>query len=235
MFNQLVRAEAVLGKEGIEKLINSHVMVFGLGGVGAACAEALARGGIGQLTLIDNDTVQISNLNRQLIALHSTLGTLKTQAADSRMKDINPNLRLTLHPIFFDENTAHEINFSGVDYVIDAIDFVPAKLLLASICQKLKIPLLSCMGTGNKTNPSLFRFADIYDTSICPLCRSMRHRLRKEGIEKLEVLYSTEPPVGRSVEDNGRLSPGSLSYVPPAAGMMLAGKVILYLSGYSSD
>lgn len=235
MDNQFIRSEAMLGKDGIEQLNNSHVMVFGLGGVGAACAEALARGGVGHLTLIDNDTVQLSNLNRQLIALHSTLGMSKTQAAGNRIKDINPNIQLTLHPLFFSAETMGEINFTGVDYVIDVIDYVPSKLLLAAICQKDNIPLLSCMGTGNKTDPTRFRFTDIYNTSVCPLCRSMRQRCRKEGIQKLMVLYSTEPPIGHYIHEECRLSPGSLSFVPPVAGMMLAGKAILYLSGYSSD
>ncbi len=235
MDNQFIRSEAMLGKDGIEQLNKSHVMVFGLGGVGAACAEALARGGVGHLTLIDNDTVQLSNLNRQLIALHSTLGMSKAQAAGNRIKDINPNIQLTLHSLFFSAETMSEINFTGVDYVIDAIDSVPSKLLLAAICQKDNIPLLACMGTGNKTDPTRFRFADIYNTSVCPLCRSMRQRCRKEGIQKLMVLYSTEPPTGHYIHEECRLSPGSLSFVPPVAGMMLAGKAILYLSGYSSD
>ena len=237
MDNQFVRAEAVLGEHAIQRLKSKHVMVFGLGGVGAACVEALARGGVGHLSLIDNDTVQLSNLNRQLIALHSTLGMRKTQAAFQRLKDIYPDIAVTQYPLFFSEETAESIEFSNVDYIIDAIDSVPSKIFLVKLAQQKKIPLLSCMGTGNKIDPSRLRFADIYKTSVCPLCRAIRQRCRKEGIKKLTVLFSTENPVGASVKDgvSGRLSPGSLSYVPPVAGMMLAGRAILQLSGFSDD
>lgn len=232
-----VRSAAILGDEGINNLQGKTVAVFGLGGVGAAAGEALARGGIGHLLLIDHDTVQKSNINRQLIALHSTLGNKKTEAAAMRYRDINPDIRLSLFPCFFDASTQQDIPLEKCDYIIDAIDCVPSKLLLAKLALRYNIPLLSCMGTANKTDPSQLRFSDIMDTAGCPLCRAVRQKCRKEGIPKLTVLFSPEPPCATPIIDevSGRHCPGSLSFVPPVAGMMLAGRVILELTGYSSS
>lgn len=232
-----VRAEAILGEEGIRALQKKKVAVFGLGGVGGAAAEALARGGIGHLMLIDHDIVQKSNINRQLIALHSTLGIQKTEAAARRLRDINPDIELSLYPVFFDAATQQDIPLDTCDYIIDAIDCVPSKLLLANSAAAYGISLLSCMGTANKTDPSKLRFSDIMQTSGCPLCRAVRQKCRKEGIKKLTVLFSPEEPQAAPMVDetSGRHCPGSLSFVPPVAGMMLAGRVILELSGYSSS
>lgn len=226
-----------MGKAGVEALQTKTVAVFGLGGVGGAAAEALARGGIGHLMLIDHDTIQPSNLNRQLIALHSNLGMQKTEAAALRLRDINPAIRLTLYPVFFDHSTMNTITLDACDYIIDAIDSVPSKLLLAKTALEKGIPLLSCMGTANKTDPSQLRFSDIMQTSGCPLCRAVRQKCRKEGISRLNVLYSPETPRSAPIMDetSGRHAPGSLPFVPPVAGMMLAGRVLLELSGYSSS
>lgn len=226
-----------MGKAGVEALQTKTVAVFGLGGVGGAAAEALARGGIGHLMLIDHDTIQPSNLNRQLIALYSTLGMQKTEAAALRLRDINPAIRLTLYPVFFDHLTMNTITLDACDYIIDAIDSVPSKLLLAKTALEKGIPLLSCMGTANKIDPSQLRFSDIMQTSGCPLCRAVRQKCRKEGISRLNVLYSPETPRSAPIMDetSGRHVPGSLPFVPPVAGMMLAGRVLLELSGYSSS
>lgn len=236
MLDIFVRAQAILGKEGLEKLQSKTVAVLGLGGVGAAAAEALARGGIGHLMLVDHDTVQKSNINRQLIALHSTLGMPKTEAAAQRLRDINPGIRLSLYPLFIDESTMDAVPFAQCDYLLDAIDFVPSKLLVARFAQQHGIPHLACMGTASKVDPLALRFSDIMQTSGCPLCRSVRQKCRKEGIEHMQVLYSPETPVSAPVIDeaSGRACPGSLSFVPPVAGMALAGRIILELSGYSS-
>ncbi len=232
-----IRSEAILGIDGIRALQGKTVAVFGLGGVGGAAAEVLARGGIGHLMLIDHDVVQKSNINRQLIALHSTLGIKKTDAAARRLHDINPDMKLSLYPMFFDASTQRDIPLQQCDYIIDAIDCVPSKLLIAHLASAYGVPLVSCMGTANKTDPSQLRFSDIMRTSGCPLCRAVRQKCRKEGIEKLAVLYSPEPPQSAPIidETSGRRCPGSLSFVPPVAGMMLAGRVILELSGYSAS
>lgn len=232
---QFIRSEAILGAEGQAALSKKTVAVFGVGGVGAACAEALARAGVGHLILVDGDKVQPSNLNRQLIALHSTVGIKKTEAASLRFKDINPDILLTLYSLFYDETTADAVDLSNCDYIIDAIDSVKSKVLLYRRAAELHVPVIASMGTGRKTDPALFRFDDLFHTSVCPLCRAMRGLCRKENIERLEVLYSTEPPVGVCLNEDGRLSPGSLSFVPPVAGMMLAGRVILRLAGYSDS
>lgn len=230
---QFIRSEAILGAEGQAALFKKTIAVFGVGGVGAACAETLARAGVGRLILVDSDTVQISNINRQLIALHSTVGIKKTEAASLRFKDINPDITLAAYPLFYDETTADTVDLSGCDYIIDAIDSVRSKVLLYRHAAALHVPVIASMGTGRKTDPSKFRFDDLFSTSVCPLCRTMRSLCRKEGIKRLEVLYSTEPPAGACLQEDGRLSPGSLPFVPPVAGMMLAGRVILRLAGYS--
>jgi len=223
------RSELLLGENGVEKLKGSHVAVFGIGGVGGHICEALARGGVGEITIVDSDTVAKSNINRQIIALHSTVGSLKTEVMAKRLKDINPEIKVHEFPCFFDGTTAEKFDFSSFDYVADAIDTVTSKLLLAEICTKQSIRLISSMGTGNKLNPSLFEITDISKTSVCPLARVMRSELRKRGINRLKVLYSKEEPIkvqGGDLRESGRPSPGSVSFVPSVAGLMIAGEII---------
>lgn len=238
MVNQYSRTELLIGKEGLERLRCSSVMVFGVGGVGSHCIEALARSGIGRLALIDNDTVSLTNINRQSIAYHSTLGRMKTEVMRERIRDIDPAIRVSTYETFVLPDNLGEILDAepGVDYVIDAIDTVSAKIALAEETIKRNIPFISSMGTGNKLHPELFEIADLADTSVCPLCRVMRRELKQRGITHLKVLYSKEKPVdvsGRSTgEDSGarRSLPGSISFVPPVAGLLIAGEVIRMLA-----
>ena len=232
------RTRLVLGREAMEKLKNARVAVFGLGGVGGNAVEALARSGVGALDLVDNDTVALTNLNRQIIATRSTVGQYKTEAAKARILDINPDCRVTLHTVFFLPETADGFDFSQYDYVIDAIDTVSAKLCLAEKCQAAGTPLISSMGTGNKLDPTMLEITDIYKTSVCPLARVMRTECRKRGIRKLTVLYSKEiprRPRTEEIEDpeiTGRRStPGSTAFVPPAAGLIIASRVIRDICG----
>jgi len=224
------RTAAVIGKEALERLSRSRVAVFGLGGVGAACAEALVRGGVGHVALIDHDSVKMSNLNRQLIALHSTLGQMKAEAVSHRLLDINPDAKLIAYPLFYDSETQDRIDLAEYDAVCDCMDTLTAKMLLAKKAAILPLYLLSCMGTGNRLDPTRLRIADIYQTSVCPLARRMRKTCRDEGIPSLRVLYSDEEPV-RAVagDEKGRHLPGSVSFVPPVAGMIMAGNVIRHL------
>lgn len=239
MVNQYSRTELLIGKEGLERLRRSSVMVFGVGGVGSHCIEALARSGVGRLILIDNDTVSVTNINRQSIAYHSTVGRMKTEVMKERIRDIDPAIRVSTCETFVLPDNLGEILDAepGVDYVIDAIDTVSAKIALAEEALKRDIPLISSMGTGNKLHPELFEIADLADTSVCPLCRVMRRELKQRGIMHLKVLYSKEKPVdvsGRSTgEDRGvrRSLPGSVSFVPPVAGLLIAGEVIRMLAG----
>lgn len=239
MVNQYSRTELLIGKEGLERLRRSSVMVFGVGGVGSHCIEALARSGVGRLILIDNDTVSVTNINRQSIAYHSTVGRMKTEVMKERIRDIDPSIRVSTCETFVLPDNLGEILDAepGVDYVIDAIDTVSAKIALAEEALKRDIPLISSMGTGNKLHPELFEIADLADTSVCPLCRVMRRELKQRGIMHLKVLYSKEKPVdvsGRSTgEDRGvrRSLPGSVSFVPPVAGLLIAGEVIRMLAG----
>ena len=226
------RTALLLGSTGVEKLKNSHVALFGLGGVGGTCAEALVRAGVGELTLFDADTVSQSNLNRQLMALCSTVGMQKTEAAAKRLTDINPALKLHLEVVFYGADNAENYPLDRYDYVVDAIDTVTSKLLLIEKCQALSVPVISCMGTGNKLNPGMLEIADIGKTSVCPLCRVMRRELKKRNIHHLTVVYSREEPL-RVVADSefGRHAPGSISFVPPVAGYLLAGRVICDLAG----
>ena len=189
------RPAKLLGENAVERLANAKIAVFGLGGVGGHAAEALVRTGVGALDIIDGDAVALSNINRQLVALHSTTGRLKTDVCGERFLDINPELKLRKFPIFFGEDTAEQFDFSEYDYVLDCIDDVSAKVLLAEICTQKNVRIISSMGAGNKLNPMGFRVADIYETSVCPLARVMRQRLRKAGVERLRVVYSTEEPV----------------------------------------
>lgn len=223
------RTEMLLGEETMTWLAKAHVAVFGLGGVGGSAAEALVRSGIGELTIVDNDTVALSNLNRQAVALRSTIDKPKTQAAAERFFDINPNLKLHGMNRFFSAETVGDFSFADFDYVIDAIDTVTSKLLLAECCLKAGVPLISSMGTGNKLDPTKLVVTDIYKTHTCPLARVMRAELRKRGVQALKVVYSEEAPLKPApcLEDSGRRStPGSTAFVPPAAGLIAASTVI---------
>ena len=215
------RTESLIGKEALEKLKNSRVAVFGVGGVGSYVVEALARSGVGALDLIDNDSVSESNINRQIVALHSTLGKQKTAVAAARVKDINPAIKVREHNLFFLPETADSFDFSPYDYVVDAIDTVSGKLALIERAKAANVPVISSMGTGNKLDPTAFEVADISKTSVCPLARVMRRELKKRGIEKVKVVYSKEDPK----ETNGSV-PASIAFVPSVAGLIIAGEVV---------
>lgn len=230
--SQFLRTEMMLGKDSTANLAGKNVILFGLGGVGSYTAEALARAGIGKITLVDNDTVSVTNINRQLCALHSTVGKPKVEVVKERILDINPLCEVTALQKFYLPENSEEFSLEKYDYIADAIDTVSAKIDLAVKSQQLGIPIISCMGTGNKFNPSLFTVSDIFKTSGCPLCRVMRTELRKRGIKKLNVVWSPEEPVkpAQSDENSGkRQTPASLPFVPPVAGMIMAGKIILDL------
>ena len=231
MINEFSRTELLLGADGMEKLKRARVAVFGIGGVGGYAVEALARAGIGALDLIDNDVISLTNINRQIIALHSTVGLPKTDVMAARVKDINPECEVRTYQMFYGPDTAEQFDFTQYDYIIDAIDTVTGKLALAVNAQKANTPIISSMGTGNKLDPTAFTVTDIYKTSFCPLARIMRKELRKRGIQRLKVVYSQEEaltPEGVTEElPQGRRSiPGSVSFVPSAAGLILAGEVI---------
>lgn len=219
----------LIGEDGIKKLANSHVAVFGLGGVGSYTAEALARAGVGELTVVDNDTVSVTNINRQLYALTSTVGMKKTQVAAERIRQINPECKVHLIDGFYLEENSADFFLYNYDYVADAVDTVQAKLSLAVECRKRGIPLIACMGTGNKLDPTEFRVSDISKTSMCPLCRVMRRELKVRGIDSLKVVWSPEKPIkpaATAEESTRRALPGSISFVPPVAGMIMAGEII---------
>ena len=229
----------ILGREGLQRLKGSTAAVFGVGGVGSHCIEALARCGVGKLTLIDNDRVSLTNINRQSIAYHSTVGRYKTEVMRERIRDICPDICVDTYEMFvLPDNIDALFGQTGKpDYIIDAIDTVSAKIALVELAQREHIPIISSMGTGNKLHPELFRIADLAETRVCPLCRVMRKELKNRGIIHLKVLYSEEKPVdtgGRTTgEDTGarRSVPGSISFVPPAAGLIIAGEVIRTLAG----
>ena len=232
MIHEFSRTELLLGAEGIEKLRKARIAVFGVGGVGGYAVEALARSGVGALDLIDDDTVSLTNINRQIIALHSTVGKPKVEVAAERVADINPACKVQTYRTFYTPETADDFDFTQYDYVIDAIDTVSGKIALAVQAQQAGTPLIASMGAGNKLDPTAFEVADIYATSVCPLARVMRRELRKRGIKKLKVVYSREeamtPLVGE--EEPGvhqkRVTPGSVAFVPSVAGLILAGEVI---------
>jgi len=225
----------LIGDEAIDRLANASVAVFGIGGVGSYVAEALCRAGIGKLTFIDNDTVSVSNINRQLIALHSTVGRNKVDVMRERGLDINPRAMISTAPVFVSPETIDMFAFSQFSYVVDAVDNVTAKLLIIERCSACGTPVISSMGTGNKLSPEKLTVADIYDTSGCPLARVMRRELRKRGVERLKVVYSTEEPrkVISEADDAGdrRGTPGSMPFVPSAAGLLLASEVIRDIAG----
>ena len=216
------RTQSLIGEEALRKLNSSHIAVFGIGGVGGYVVEALARSGVGTLTLIDNDTIKESNVNRQVIALHSTIGEMKTEAFRKRLLDINPDIKINVINLFFLPETREMIDFSIFDYVVDAIDTVSGKIAIAEECNKSGTPLISSMGTGNKLDPTAFEISDIYKTSVCPLARVMRYELKKRGIKKLKVLYSKETPQ----KNDSIRTPSSISFVPSVAGFIIAGEVI---------
>ena len=217
----------LIGKDALSRLKDCRVAVFGIGGVGGYVAEALARSGVGALDLFDNDTVSLSNINRQIFALHSTVGKLKTAVARERLTDINPDIKITEHNLFVLPSNIDEIDFSVYDYVIDAIDTVSGKIAIIEKAAELKIPVISSMGTGNKTDPTRFEITDIFKTSVCPLARVIRYEMKKRGIKKLKVLFSPEEPKKLSPADEGcRPVPASIAFVPPAAGLIIAGEVI---------
>lgn len=220
---QFSRTENLIGANSLEKLKKSHIAVFGVGGVGGYTVEALARAGVGQIDLIDSDCVDITNLNRQIIALHSTVGKLKVEVMRDRILDINPNAKVNIFPILFLPENSEQFNFSKYDYVVDAIDNVTAKIELAVKCQESGTPLIASMGTGNKLDPTKFEITDIYKTSVCPLAKVMRYELKKRGVKKLKVLYSKEEPIKNNIDPR---TPMSISFVPSAAGLIIAGEVI---------
>ena len=241
MLGQFSRSELIYGSYAISKLNNACVALFGLGGVGGYTLEALARAGVGTIHIIDNDTINITNINRQLIALHSTIGNLKTDAWEERIKDINPGCRVIKHNCFYLPETADSFDFNSFDYVIDAIDTVTGKIDLAVKCHEAGVPLISSMGTGNKSDPTAFKVADIYSTKVCPLARVMRNELKKRNIPSLKVVYSEEIPSSqdekaleeyRKYSDSSKNSvPGSNPFVPPVAGLIIAAEVIKDIIG----
>lgn len=231
--SQFLRSEMILGKDSTKTLKGKSVILFGLGGVGSYTAEALARAGIGKLTIVDNDTVSVTNLNRQLCALHSTIGMPKVDVVKARILDINPECEVTAIQKFYLPEKSDEFNLQDFDYIADAIDTVSAKIDLAVKSQELGISIISCMGTGNKLDPSRFTVSDIFKTSSCPLCRVMRNELKKRGIKKLNVVWSPEEPQKPLQTDKNsgkRQTPASLPFVPPVAGMIMAGKIITDLA-----
>ncbi len=231
--SQFLRTEMILGENSTNILSDKNVILFGLGGVGSYTAEALARAGIGKLTIVDNDVVSVTNINRQLCALHSTVGKPKVEVVKERILDINPDCEVTALQKFYLPENSDEFTLENYDYIADAIDTVSAKIDLAIKSQEYGIPMISCMGTGNKLDPSQFTVSDIYKTNGCPLCRVMRTELKKRGIKKLNVIWSPEIPVkpSQTNEESGkRQTPGSLPFVPPVAGMIMAGKTILDLT-----
>ena len=232
MHEQFIRTRMLLGDAALEKLQKARVAVFGIGGVGGYTVEALARSGIGQLDLIDHDTVSVSNINRQILATHSTVGMPKVDAAKARILDINPACTVRTFPVFYLPDTAHQFDFTQHDYIVDAIDTVTGKLLLAERAFAAGTPIISCMGTGNKLDASAFEVTDISKTTMCPLARIMRKELSKRGIKHMKVVYSKEEaltPTGWEEEAAAlgkRQIPGSVAFVPGAAGLILAGEVI---------
>ena len=251
MLNQFSRTQLLLGPEGMQKLAASRVAVFGIGGVGGAVCEALSRSGVGALDLIDDDRVCLTNLNRQIIATRRTVGQYKADAMRERILEINPDAKVQVHKCFFLPENADEFPFEKYDYIVDAVDTVTAKIALILVAKEKGVPIISCMGAGNKLDATAFRVADIYETRVCPLARVMRRELRKRGVDRLKVVYSEEVPI-RPLEDmsiscrahcicppgtkrhctDRRDIPGSVAFVPPVAGMILAGEVVKDLCGY---
>lgn len=245
MLNQFSRTELLIGKEAIEKLKNSTVAIFGVGGVGSYVAEGLARSGVGKFVLFDDDKVCLTNINRQLIATRKTIGKKKVDVMKERILDINPHAEVETNACFFMPENSHEFDFSKYSYVVDAVDTVTAKIELIMRANEKNIPIISAMGAGNKLDPTKFEVTDIYKTSMCPLAKVMRHELKKRGIKKLKVVYSKEQPIKPIDDDSNscksncvcppdtqrkctdrRAVPGSMSFVPSVAGLIIAGEVV---------
>lgn len=226
MDERFIRTSLVIGEDNIDRLSQSRVAVFGVGGVGGFVCEALARSGVEKLTLIDGDTVAKSNINRQIIALESTVGKHKAEVMKERILDINPNAEIIALNIFLNSETVNTIDFTQFDYIVDAVDDIKAKVLLAKIADDNKIPIIAAMGAGNKTDPTKFEVSDIFKTSVCPLARIMRHELKKAGIKKLKVVYSKETPKNPPYRIEGEKTVGSLAFVPSVMGLIMAGEVI---------
>lgn len=245
MLNQFSRTQLIYGKEAMDKLSRSHVAVFGIGGVGGYTVEALVRSGIGEITLVDDDRVCLTNLNRQLLATRKTVGKYKVDAAEERMLEINPNVKINKYKAFYTPSNSDDLDFKKYDYVVDAIDTVTGKIELVLQSKKCGVPIISSMGAGNKIDPSLFEVADIYETSVCPLARVMRYELRKRGVDSLKVVYSKEKPI-MPIDDmtiscrthcicppgtarkctQRRQVPGSTAFVPSVVGLIIAGEII---------
>jgi len=242
---QFVRTEMLLGMETMEKLQNAHVAIFGVGGVGGYVVEALARSGVGMFDLIDNDTVAISNLNRQIIATHSSIGKYKVDVMKDRILDINPKAEVNVYKCFFLPENSKDFDFSQYTYIVDAIDTVTAKIELIVRAKEANVPIISSMGTGNKLDPTKLEVTDIYKTEVCPLARVMRNELKKRGIKKLKVVYSKEQPIKVkkdkasqiTSENVGRIKdvPGSVAFVPSVAGLIIAGQVIKKIRGDENE
>ena len=236
MPNWFSRTELLLGAEAMKTLSNARVAVFGIGGVGSYVTEALARSGVGALDLIDNDTVSLTNINRQIIATRDTIGLYKVDVASSRIHSINPDCVVTTYKTFYLPETESTFDFSQYDYIVDAIDTVAGKIALAVNAKSADTPIISSMGTGNKLDPTMFRVADLYDTKVCPLCKVMRRECRRRGIDKLKVVYSEEEPLSPLASDEvtfRRQTPGSTAFTPGVAGLIIAGEVVKDLIGYT--
>ena len=241
MQNQFTRTELLLGQDAMQKLYNSHVAIFGVGGVGGYVCEALARSGVGTFDLIDSDTVCESNINRQIIATTLSIGRFKTEVMKERILSINPDAKVNIHNCFFLPENADEFDFNQYDYVVDAVDTVTAKIALVMKAKATSTPIISSMGAGNKLDPTAFRVADIYKTNMDPLAKVMRRELKKCGISKLKVVYSEEKPLtpltpsdvdsGEATPSGRRSTPGSTAFVPSVAGLIIAGEVVKDLSG----
>ncbi len=234
--SQHARSLPLLGEQGLERLQNARVAVFGIGGVGGHLCEALARAGVGELHLFDKDTVSLSNINRQAVALHSTVGLPKVEVMKARISDINPDCRVVAHEVFYLPENADEYDLSGFDYIADAIDTVSAKVELICRAKAQNVPIISAMGAGNKLDPSAFRVADLAKTQGCPLARIMRRELGARGIRHLSVVYSEEKPRPSLLpSEHGKHTPASVSFVPPAMGLIMAGRIVCDLSGVSRE
>ena len=233
---QHARSLPLLGKEGLDRLQSARVAVFGIGGVGGHLCEALARAGVGELYLFDKDTVSLSNINRQAVALHSTVGLPKVEVMKARIADINPDCRVVTHEVFYLPENADEYDLSGFDYIADAIDTVSAKIELICRAKAASVPIISAMGAGNKLDPSAFRVCDLAKTQACPLARIMRRELGARGIRHLSVVYSEEKPRPSLLpSEHGKHTPASVSFVPPAMGLIMAGKIVCDLSGVQPE
>lgn len=227
MVEMYSRTQMLIGEKALDKLKSSNIIVFGAGGVGGYVIEALARSFVGKITVVDNDTVSVSNINRQILAIHDTVGRLKVDVAKERILSINPNCQVEAVNTFFLPDNSNQFDFSEYDYIVDAVDTVSAKLELAKIAQELSVPIISSMGTGNKLHPEMLEISDIYKTSVCPLARAMRNLCKKNRIKKLKVVYSKEEPNSVIKEfENGKSVPASSAFVPATAGLIIAAAVV---------